>query len=382
MKKVLGFALDFMRRADMFLFALCSVCAIYGMVIISSATASYDGGSLRFMLVQGLAFIIGIGLYCLLTVFDIDIIASRWPLLLVFSSGFLMTTLLWGETTSGGSGGSWLRFGGIGIQPTEVVKFVYIVMMAKHVSYLKAYKNLNSPVSVIQLGLHFAGMFLLVIWTSDDLGSAMVFFFIFVVMLFVAGLKLYWFAAGIAAVAAALPIMWTKFFRQYQRDRILAPYFPSVDPEGTGVRWQANNSRIALASGQFWGRGLYKGAQSQSSAIPEKHTDFIFAVAGEELGMIGCIIIILLLSCIILRCAYIGVKSRNTMNMLICFGMAATIFFQTFENIGMCMGLTPVIGITLPFFSYGGSSLFSMFAAMGIVSGIKYRPKPQRFYVR
>ena len=124
--------------------------------------------------------------------------------------------------------------------------------------------------------------------------------------------------------------------------------------------------------------GLGEGTQSQSSAIPVKHSDFIFAVIGEELGLIGACLVLLLLMIIVVRCVQVGLRSGNTMSMLVCMGVAATVVFQTFENVGMCIGIAPVVGITLPFFSYGGSSLFSMFAAMGLVSGVKYRPKPLR----
>ena len=158
----------------------------------------------------------------------------------------------------------------------------------------------------------------------------------------------------------------------------MAPYDSSIDPDNTGINWQQNQSKIALASGQLTGTGLGEGTQSQSTAIPGKHTDFIFAVVGEELGMIGACLVLLLLMIIVIRCIQVGLRSGNTMSMLVCFGVAATVIFQTFENVSMCIGIAPVIGITLPFFSYGGSSLFSMFAAMGLVSGIKYRPKPTR----
>ena len=147
--------------------------------------------------------------------------------------------------------------------------------------------------------------------------------------------------------------------------------------------WQANQSKIAIASGKLFGQGLFNGAQTQSGAVPQQHTDFIFSVAGEELGLIGCLIIILLLILIICRCIYVGIKANDTQNGLICIGIAAMLIFQTFENIGMCIGLTPVIGLTLPFFSYGGSSILTLYAAMGIVSGIKMRPKPNiitRYY--
>ena len=375
MKKALAAIADFFKRADMVLFFLCLACAIFGIVLISSATLSYETS--RYVLVQTGALIIGIVLFVVLTIIDIDIIADKWVFLFVFNVLFLLALVPFGYAESGNKG--WLRFLGIGVQPSEVVKVIYIVLMAKQISYLKNYKNLNSPLSVLQLGVHFGFMFVLLLYVSEDLGSALVFFFIFLVMLFFSGLKLYWFAIGAAAIAAVFPLAWTHFLSDRHKERILAPYVPSIDPTGIDVRWQPNQSKLALASGQLSGTGLYHGTQSQSSAISSKHADFIFAVAGEELGMIACCIIVVLLTAIIIRCIYIGLKSKNTMSMLICAGVAATIFFQTFENIGMCIGITPVIGITLPFFSYGGSSMFSLFAAMGIVSGIKYRPKPERF---
>lgn len=376
MKKLWPWVRDFVKRADMLLLFLCCTCAIFGIVVISSATASYETS--RYVIVQTGALLIGIFLFVALTVIDVDIIAEKWPFLFIFDTVLLLLLIPFGRSDDTGNSG-WLRFLGVGIQPSEVVKVVYIVLMAKHISYLREYKNLNSVLSVGQLLVHFGFTFGLIIVVSSDLGSALVFLFIFVVMLFVAGLKLYWFLIGIAAVAAVTPFLWTNFLTDRQKERILAPYVPSIDPEGFDVRWQPNQSKLALASGRLTGTGLYEGTQSQSSALPAKHTDFIFSVIGEELGMIACCLVLLLLLLVIIRCVYIGVKSRNTMNMLVCFGAAAFLLFQTFENIGMCIGIAPVIGVTLPFFSYGGSSLFSTFAAMGLVSGIKYRPKPERF---
>ncbi|MGN1002815.1 MAG: FtsW/RodA/SpoVE family cell cycle protein [Oscillospiraceae bacterium] len=380
MKNILPLARDFFKRADMVLFLLCLICSLFSLVVISSATATSESGSFKYVFVQALALIIGIGLFVLLTVIDLDIIADKWPLLLGLSVLLLLALIPFGVDDGTGNK-SWIRFLGVGIQPSEIVKVIYIVLMAKHMSYLKEYKSLNHVLSVAQLVGHFAIYFGLIVVISSDLGSALIFLFIFLVMIFAAGLKIYWFVLGAAAVAAVVPLAWTHLLRDYQKDRILAPYIPDiVDPAGDGVTWQANQSKLALASGQLTGTGLYNGPQTQSQAIPEQQTDFIFAVIGEELGMIGCIAVILLLLAIILRCVYVGLHSKNTMSMLVCFGVAATILFQSFENIGMCMGITPVVGITLPFFSYGGSSTFSLFAAMGLVSGVKYRPKPERFH--
>lgn len=377
LRKIRPYIIDFFKRADMLLLSLCTVSSIFGIVLIYSATLTYE--TPRYVIVQILALLIGLGLFVLLTIIDIDIIADKWLILFIFSVLFMGTLLLWGES-GGTTNTGWLRFMDIGIQPAEVVKVIFTVLMAKHITYLKEFKNLNSVLSVGQLAIHFAFMFALVILVSSDLGSALVFLFIFLIMMFFAGLKIYWFILGIASVAAVTPLIWNNFLSDLQKDRIRAPYMDSIDPSGSGVNWQTNHSKMALASGRLTGTGLGNGTQIQSDgAIPGKHTDFIFAVAGEELGLIACVAITLLLTLIIIRCVYIGIKSKNTMSMLICIGVAGIIFFQTFENIGMCIGLTPVVGLTLPFFSYGGSSLFSLFAAMGIVSGIRYRPKPERF---
>lgn len=377
MKKFLPQLRDFVRRADMFLFTVSVICAVYGIIVISSATKSYENGSAQFVIVQTLALFLGILLFIVMTIIDVDIFAQHWTWLYGLSALLLLSLIPFGAVSDTGNNG-WLRFFGIGIQPTEIVKLAYIIVLAKQLAYLKEYKNLNSVTSIAQIVGHFILMFGLILVTAQDLGSALVYFFIFAVMLFVAGVKIYWFIMGAAAIACMVPIFWTYFLEDYQRNRILAPYDSSIDPDNTGINWQQNQSKIALASGQLTGTGLGEGTQSQSNAIPGKHTDFIFAVIGEELGLIGACLVLLLLMIIVVRCIQIGLRSGNTTSMLVCFGVAATVVFQTFENVGMCIGIAPVVGITLPFFSYGGSSLFSMFAAMGLVSGIKYRPKPTR----
>ena len=377
MKKLKPYIKDFVKRADMTLLILCLISAIFGIVVIASASASL--GSTRYLIVQLASLLIGLVLFVLFTVVDIDIIADKWAILIVFEvilTLMLLTPLGYADNTGNRA---WLRFGFVGVQPAEVIKIPFIIVLAKQVAYLKNYKSLNSVFSVGQLLLHVAFILGLIIVVSKDMGSALVFLFIFVVVLFAAGLRFYWFIAGLAATAAVTPFFWTHVLNQRYRERILAPYDLSIDPQGFDIRWQSNQSKIALASGQLTGTGLFNGRQTQSGALPEKQTDFIFSVIGEELGMIACVIVIILLLAIIFRCIYVGLKSHNTMSMLICFGVAAWLIFQTFENIGMCIGIAPVIGITLPFFSYGGSSLFSIFAGMGVVSGIKYRPKPERF---
>ena len=377
MRAKLSLVRDFLKRADMLLFALCVTASLMGLVAISSATRTMGRS---YIYVQLLAMVIGIGLYFVLTLIDADIFADQWPLLLVAEFGLiavLLTPLGYKDDTGNRA---WLRFLGIGIQPAEVIKVIYIVLTAKHLTYLKEYRNLSSPLSVVQLVGHLGALFALYMIISSDLGNALVFFFVFAVMVFAAGVKLYWFLFGGAAMALAVPLAWNYVFSENQKQRILLPYIQDqIDPTGFDLSWEPTRAKLALSAGRLWGTGLGEGTQTQSSALRSKHADYIFACIGEEMGMVGCVAVILLLTAIIIRCVYVGLHCHSTFGMLVCIGMASMICFQLFNSVGMCTGLTPVIGLTLPFFSYGGSSLFTMFAAMGIVSGIRYRPKPAQF---
>ena len=365
---------NYLRLSDSLLLFLCLLAALSGMALIYSATRSY--GTERYLIVQGAALVLGLGLFIFFSLVDANLLADRWVLLFGFNLALLLILRLFG--TEGGTGNkSWLRFGPIGIQPSEVLKITFAMLLAKQMAHLReTRRGLSSVGSVIQLALHFGLMFGLIVVISSDLGSALSFLFIFAAMCFAGGLTIWWFLLALGAGAAAMPILWTRFLREDQRNRILAPYFPDrVDPDGLGVTWQARQSKVALASGGASGQGFLHGVRAQGDLLPFKHTDFIFSVAGEELGLIGCALIVILLTVIILRVLHIGLRCGNYRDMVLCVGFAGFLTFQTFENIGMCVGLTRVIGITLPFFSYGGSSIVSCFAAMGIVSGIRFRQK-------
>ncbi|MDR0819277.1 MAG: rod shape-determining protein RodA [Oscillospiraceae bacterium] len=371
-KRVLFTIRNYFKTADSLLLALCAVATAFGLIMIYSATRTIDGAD-GLMRVHLAAAIIGFVAFFMLSVIDIDILTDHWPILLLFNIAFICTLFVWGIEDDTGNR-AWLRFGGVGIQPSEVVKVTFTLLLAKQLTYQRESSRggINSVLSVGSSLLHFGLITGLIIIASNDLGSALIFAFIFIVMLFAAGLRFLWFALGAIIIGAASPLIWSNFLSPYHRDRIIALFDPmSVDPTGRGITWQVNQSKIALASGKLFGQGLLNGTQSQSANIPFKHTDFIFAVVGEELGIIGCISVIVLLLAIVARCVYVGIKSRDRMKMLYCIGTAAMMTFQMFENIGMCLGLTPVIGLTLPFFSYGGSSILSTIAAMGIVSSIR-----------
>ena len=334
----------------MLLLFLCAAATVFGIVLISSTTRT-EGGN--YVAVQVIALVLGIALYVFFSLIDIDIIAGKSRLLYIQGKGRE--------------------------EKAEFVKIPFIIIIAQMINTYKDRRTLTSPLSVLKLAAVFGFLFVLILVSSADLGSALVYVFVFAVVLFVGGVQLRWFVIAIGLVAAASPFIWNRFLSDYQRNRILAPYDPSVDATGLDILWQTNVSKSAIANGGIFGQGLYKGSMTQADIVPQQHTDFIFSAAGEELGFAGCLVILLLLLAIIGRCIYVGVKSNNTLGALVCSGIAAMLIAQTFENVGMCLGLTPVIGLTLPFFSYGGSSIITLFAAAGIVSGIKMRPTPARF---
>ena len=371
---------EFFQRADIFLLVICILCSIFGITMIEKAvTGMYEGGwnmsvPAKYLAVQIGSMILGIIAFVLFTVIDVDLVARQWKLLMLVDLVLLVALVLFGEDDGTGNS-AWIRFAGIGVQPSEIIKVIYIIVAARQMTYLKEYKDINSFFSVVQMAAHFLLVFGSIVVVSSDLGSASIILGIFIVMFFALGVRLYWSAAGGAAVAAAIPLLWNYFLKDYQKKRLIAPYDPSIDPEGWGITWQTTQSKMTLASGRL--TGVEEG--HTPSVFTGKHTDFIFSCVGENLGMIGCIVVILLLMIIIIHCVRIGLKSGRTFDMLVCIGVAAAVTFQTFINIGMNIGITPVIGITLPFFSYGGSSMVTMFAAMGLVSGIKYKLKPEHF---
>ena len=373
MREIFRAIREFVRKADMILLALCVTATVFGIVVISSAT-NY-GGSARYVRTQTLALILGIAVYVVLTLIDVDIIAERRELLLIFSVLFIGMLKIWGVDRGGNK--SWLDFPFLpfNIQPAEICKIFYILILAKVISVEE--NKISSPLTVFKIAgitLLLAGEIILV---SDDLGVALCY------MAYVGGVNFMWFLAGFGAIAVASPFLWSRM-REDQRNRILVIFDETIDPNAQGVRYQMNRSIRALQNGGITGQGLYHGSMVQSGSLPERHNDMIFSSIGEELGLLGCLAVLILLTAIIIRIIHVGIKSGNNMNRLICVGIAGMLASQTIINVGVCLGIFPVVGLTLPFFSYGGSSIVTMFLAMGVVSGIHMRPAPDisAMYIR
>ena len=371
---------DFFQQADLVLLALCCTATLYGIVLIFSATRYL--GSNKLVVVQFVAMLLGICMYITFSMVDLEVLMKRWKWVLAFNILFILL-LRTPLGISRGGNRAWLKFPGIpvNIGPAEVVKITFVLLLAKQLEWLREEKrDLKSFPSALMVGAHAIGMCGFYFLVSGDMGNGLVFLFIFICMAFVAGFALRWcvllFGGGTAAVAAAWKL---GIMPDYMQGRFLALFDHNYDPLGVG--WHQNRSLLTLGAGGWFGQGYLKGTQTQSAdswSLPGRHTDFIFSVCGEELGLVGCLAVIALLAAIIIRVLLVAKNSQTSFYCCVCVGMAAMLIFQTLINIGMCLFIMPTIGITLPFFSYGGSSIVTLFAAMGVVSGIKKRSPTMR----
>lgn len=350
------------RNLDMPLVILTLMTAIFGIIMISSA-----GGS-RYVIIQTAALLLGIGGVVALMILDYEYLAQISAYLYIAAVMLLILVLIPGIGTLQNGARSWFDLGFMNLQPAELAKVIFIISFANHLSACE--DHINDPKTLLKLLAHIGILFVLIL-LQPDFGTAVVFAFIAVVMLFTAGISWKYLLGGGAAVAITFPLIWFFALQEYQKNRILTLLNPDRDPTGAG--YHVIQSKIAVGSGKLFGTGLYKGSSQVNNLLPERHTDFIFSVICEELGMIGALVTILLLVFIIFRCLYIGIHARNRLGTYISTGVAAMLIFQVFENIGMCLGIFPVTGITLPFFSYGGSSMLTSILAIGLVLNVRWR---------
>ncbi len=379
---MLGAIKKFFSRTDWVLLGLCLAASIFGIVMIASA--SNVNGASTYVSKQVIALVIGLILYVLISFVDIEILAEHQTILVIFSALFL--AMLYPFGVAGNTGNrSWMSIPGMPfmIQPAEYCKIAYIIVVARIMTIYQ--ERINSLPCVFRIGLVSAIFMGLIVIISKDAGVALIYVFTLIIMALAGGFSFIWFAAAGVALAVIVPILWNSgIVRDDQKERIMVLFDSSIDPEGLDVRWQASRSLNAISGGGLTGQGLFHGTQIQSNNVPAQHTDFIFAAIGEELGFLGCALCIILLVSIILRILYVGNHSGSYFYRMVCVGIAGTLMFQIIINIGMCLGVMPVIGLTLPFFSYGGSSILSLYIAMGVISSVRLHPSPdsQQRYLR
>jgi rod shape determining protein RodA len=346
-----------------------------GTLLVWSATstrADLTGGDphayLRKQLVN-----VAIGLVLMVAVLAVD---HRWvrilaPLAYLASVGGLVAVLLVGSTVNGSR--SWLEVGGMSVQPSEFAKLAVVIGMALVVAERTERRwgrRVGSLEVVVMLAI--AGVPAALILLQPDLGTMLVLSATVFGVVAVAGAGRLWLggltlgAVGGAVAAASMGVL-----KPYQVDRFLAFTNPGLDPRGAG--YNTEQARIAVGNGGLFGQGLFEGSQTRSGFVPEQHTDFIFTVAGEELGLLGAGAMILLLAVVIWRALAISARAGDLFGRVAAAGIACWWGFQAFQNIGMCLGIMPVTGVPLPFVSYGGSSLFAGMLALGLLQNIHLR---------
>ena len=321
--------------------------------------------------------IVGFIMMTVISHLDYRFIVHRyWIFFFVFSLLFLASPILFGTVQGGNK--SWitvLEFGDttINIQPSEFIKLTFICTFARHLSSVAG--RINRPKVLLPLALH-AGVILGLILLSGDLGVALVYCGIILVMLFAAGMSL-WYDLGLfAALTVAFPFLW-DLLAAYQQERILVGFRPELDPLGKG--YQPLLSRDGILHGGWFGKGVFGGEVYEE--LPASHTDFIFSTVCEKFGVVGGIAVVLILVVMVVRIFIIAVSCGKDYGAYIAAGVSAIIIVQTVENIGMCLAMLPVVGLTLPFVSCGGSSLLATYVLLSLVHSIKcHRPKARNIY--
>ena len=367
----------------MILLLLCGVTTAFGCLIIASATNTM--GSARYVIIQIVGALLGMLLYGMISSIDTEFFSEHRTILVVFNTLLLLMLIPFG-TDNGTGNKSWLDLPLIPfyIQPAEICKITYILIMA---SVMSSHQNrISNYKSVFHMVFHLVLLVGVNMVLSRDAGVSLIFVFIFIGMAFAGGVHMGWFLLAIGLVAVAAPIAWEYVIDNYQKLRLEALWNPDgVDPLRTGVLYQTNQGLRSLTGGGLMGQGLFQGNRTQTpDALFAQHTDFVLCAIGEEMGFMGCVLVLVMLLAIVARCIYVGIRSQDYMRRLVCFGAASALIFQIVSNVGMCIGLTPVIGLTLPFISYGGSSIVSLYAMLGLVSGVYARPAStsQERYIR
>ncbi len=364
---------NILRRTDWTLMMATAGIILMSLIIIGSATHINTPGEERYWFVarQGLFAVVNLAMAAFLMNFDYKMLQGYGNKLYVFNLIMLLAVMLIGQSALGAQ--RWISIGPISIQPSEFSKLIMIVSLAGMLE--EKVGKLNTLEDLIPVAAYVGLPFLLVL-KQPDLGTSLVFLAIFFGMVFVCGIRLRLLGGIFAAGIAMLPLLW-HFLKDYQKMRIMVFMDPNVDPLGSG--YHIIQSKIAIGSGMLWGKGLFEGTQSQLNFLPENHTDFIFAVVGEELGFIGVVCLLLLYMVVLWRGVQIAKDASDMFGRLLAVGITSMLAFHVLVNVGMTLGIMPVTGIPLPLMSYGVSSLTTNIMAVAILINIQLRKKKLEF---
>ena len=375
--RVLKSVTGYLKRADKFYWLIMLTISAYSLLLIRTVPPSDTAGKSYFTTML-LAVTLGYIGAVVFTMIDYREMANYWYLIAGFCIFLMLYTLKFGNAvtnTGGVNARAWISLGGTSFQPSELVKIGFMITFAKHVTALEERGLLKSPLHVLLLACH-ALIPIAIVHVQGDDGAGIIFFCMFLAMAFGAGIQLRYFAALFAAIGISLPLAWKYVLQDYQKQRFLAAY--QLDSNTTAVMqygWQQIQGRTSIGSGGLWGRGLFHSPRVNKGLVPVQQSDFIFSVAGEQLGFVGCCAIIFLLLLLLWRTIHIARRSPELLGSTICMGFFGMIAAQMIFNLGMCLDLLPVMGVTLPFFSYGGSSALCLYLGFGLVQNVHMHRK-------
>ncbi|MFZ2539240.1 MAG: FtsW/RodA/SpoVE family cell cycle protein [Oscillospiraceae bacterium] len=365
MNKVFASIKEFLRSLDKTLLLICLTCSSISLICLYSFYATGQK-TFRVLIVQGVAIILGIVLAMIISIIDYHTMAKLWKIHAPIAIGLVVLTYIIGTGGAGASAAAddkaWLNLGFTTIQPAELLKLSFIFTFALHLSKVKEQINQQKP--FLLLCLHGAVPTVLVM-LQGDFGTALVFFIIFAFMMFVAGLSLRFIAVGLVASIGVAPLIWNYVLPSHLQKRFLVAWHPESDPLGAGM--QQFKGRIAVGSGGLFGRGI---ASDNLFYVSESHNDFIFSYIGQTLGFVGTITTLLLIIFLCVKILMNSKMSKDNLGTFICIGVFSMFLFQAIINIGMVLCIIPVIGITLPFFSAGGTSVTISYMAIGMVLSV------------
>lgn len=369
MKAVFTAILNYFRNTDKFLIGMCLIASAFSSVLIMGICNSGYAKASR-VDVQIIASLLGIIMMVVISKIDYRLIARLWKFHSALAYALIVLTYFVGEQRDDDK--AWLRLPlGLTFQPAELLKISFIVTFALHLQYVK--DSLNQPRTLLTVCAHGLLPFLFIM-LQGDAGTALVFLCIFVFMLFAAGLDLKYVAMALGSSVALAPFAWFFVMDEHKRKRVMTIFNPDLDPLGVGL--QQRYGRRALGSGQIWGKGIFYGKHQY---VPEMHNDFIFTFIGESLGFMGCMAVVILITAIALRILTTANVSDDNLGKYICVGVFAMLAFQIVANVGMCLSLLPVIGITLPLFSAGGTSVVATYLGIGLALSVYMNNKKNLF---
>jgi rod shape determining protein RodA len=357
------------RHFDYVLLAATIIVVVFGVAMIYSATK--DSPELgNYAWDQAVAVVVGLILLLVVAAFDYRLLASVHRSVYLVTIGVLVATSIIGHYRLGAQ--RWLSVGNFVVQPSEFAKILIIIVMAKFLADRQ--RNVDKLRTVL-LSFVLIAVPVILIYDQPDLSTAIALLIAWAVMVVIAGMRPLHMALLGGTLLISLPAVWLNI-QDYQRDRILLFLDPSRDEF---AQYNIDQALIALGSGDWFGQGFGSGIQTQGRFLKVRHTDFIFSVVGEEMGMVGAALLMLLIVIIILRAIRAAELARDPFGRLIAVGVATTIAFQAVVNIGMNMGLSPVTGVPLPFISYGRSSLVALLVGVGLVESVVMRHRKLEF---